>query len=239
MVTYDYFQKRLKQLREELKTVCDRCGRKDFEQIEILPVTKNQPAEVLNWVLESGLKRVGENRVQEATEKKKSNPVPLVWDLIGHLQSNKVNMAIQVFDRIQSIDSIALAKKVNSALERRKEEELRIVAERYPILLQVNTAEDSHKHGCTVEEVYPLLEVILKECNHLRVEGLMTIGPLTEDKGVVRKAFAALRVVRDELEERFGEKLPTLSMGMSDDWMIAVEEGSTLLRIGSYLLGQR
>ena len=152
------------------------------------------------------------------------------WELVGHLQSNKVKPAVECFDRVQSVDSIKLLTK----LDRECEAHQKIM----PILLEVNTGRDPAKYGIMPEATAATFEAVLA-CKHLHVEGLMTIAPLSKDKSVARQAFTDLRKLRDQLEQQYNLALPELSMGMTNDLEEAIAEGSTLVRIGTALFGER
>jgi pyridoxal phosphate enzyme (YggS family) len=179
-----------------------------------------------------GLQAVGENRVQEAAEKKaRCGDLKVGWELIGSLQTNKARLAVQVFDRIQSVDR----PKLVAALQRHCEEQGKV---RFPVLLQVNAGNDPAKHGADPQDVDTLLDAALA-APALDVEGLMTIAPLSDDPDVARRTFRRLREIRDGLEARRGIRLPELSMGMTSDLEIAIEEGSTLVRVGTALFGER
>lgn len=201
-----------------------------MSSVTLLPVTKTHPAEAAAYVARAGLRSVGENRVQEAEEKRLQVSTPLSWELIGHLQSNKAKAAARTFERVQSVDS----EKLVAALDRGAAAENKTLA----ILLQVNAGYDPAKSGVEPEAAATLLEAALKAA-HLRVEGLMTIAPLSEDPDVARRTFARLRKVRDGLATQFGVELRELSMGMTGDLEIAIEEGSTLVRVGTALFGRR
>lgn len=196
-----------------------------------MPVTKTWGPEVIAWCAAAGLHRVGENRVQEALEKQQQATASVGWELIGHLQSNKAKLAVAHFARVQSVDSAKLLRQ----LDRYAGEE----AKRFSVLLQVNAGDDPAKFGVSVDEAPALLEAALA-CEHLQVDGLMTIAPLdNDDLAVARRCFARLRETRDRLAHDFGTPLPVLSMGMSGDWAEAIAEGSTLIRVGSALFGHR
>jgi hypothetical protein len=195
-----------------------------------LPVTKTNPAAAAEYVSRYGLAAVGENRVQEAIEKRALVPGPLRWELIGHLQSNKARLAATHFDRIQSVDS----EKLLTALDRAAAE----LGKKLPVLLQINAGNDPAKFGAEPAAAPGLLEFALRR-PHLQVDGLMTIAPLSPDPAVAQRTFANLRLIRDGLRARFGVPLRELSMGMTGDLEAAVAEGSTLLRIGSALFGPR
>jgi len=197
-----------------------------------MAVTKRHPAEAAEWALEAGLKHLGENRVQELAEKRpKVTDERGKWELIGPLQRNKARLAIQHADRIQTVERIKLAR----ALDRICGEEGR---ERLPVLMQVNVSGDPAKSGCAPEGARALLEAITAS-THLDLEGLMTIGELTEDTERIRSTFRDLRELRDRLSTETGFALPVLSMGMTGDLEIAIEEGSTLIRVGTALFGER
>lgn len=223
------FAERLSRVRKRIHRAARASGR-DPASVRILPVTKTLPAAAVIAAREAGLTSVGENRVQEAVAKMAEVDPPVRWELIGHLQSNKVRAAVRHFDRIQSVDTCKLLDQV----DRHAAEADRVM----PILLQINAGRDPAKFGADTDEAAALLEHALT-CRHLQVDGLMTIAPFSDDPAVARNAFARLRRCRDEFEMRFGHPLPELSMGMSGDLEAAVEEGSTLLRLGTILFGPR
>lgn len=231
MIQYKNFLENLARIRDEIAGACEVVERR-VESVMLLPVTKTYSAEVVGYVSRAGIGVAGENRVQEAAEKKAQVKGDLRWELIGHLQSNKVGLALKTFDRIQSVDSEGLLFKLNSAVE--TEGSGRIL----PILLQVNAGDDPAKYGVSCEELDGLLEIALG-LKHLKVEGFMTIPRLSEDLGVAERTFNRLRIKRDELTAKFNVKLPELSMGMSGDFVEAIKAGSTIVRIGSGLFGAR
>ncbi len=220
---------RISRVRERIERAAMRAGR-DPAQVNLLPVTKTLPATAVLAAHQAGLTAIGENRVQEAITKKKEVDAPIRWELIGHLQSNKVKAATLTFDRIQSVDS---PKRLDQ-IDRQAAEASKVM----PVLLQINAGRDPAKFGAELEAVPALLEHAL-QCTHLQIDGLMTIGPLDEDPTVARETFARLRTCRDRMVQTFGCPLPELSMGMSGDFEAAVEEGSTLLRLGTILFGKR
>ena len=229
LIDFPTFQQRADALIQRIHERCGAVGR-DPREVTLLPVTKNHPATAADFAARHGFARVGENRVQEAVEKRPLVGAPLRWDLIGHLQSNKAKLATTHFDRIQSVDS----EKLLNALDRAAAE----LEKKLPVLLQVNAGNDPAKFGIEPADAPRLLEVALAK-SHLTVDGLMTIAPLSEDPAVARRTFANLRTLRDELSARFGVSLRELSMGMSGDLDAAIEEGSTLVRIGTALYGPR
>lgn len=230
MITYELFCCNCQRVEARIAEACLRCGR-DSEAVKLLPVTKNHPREALEYALRYGFDAIGENRVQEAMEKHLDcATLDIHWELIGHLQSNKVAKAVDIFDRIQSVDSEKLARKLNTTAEE--------YGRCLPILLQVNAGEDPQKFGVSCEAVPALLEQVMILSN-LRVDGLMTIAPLDGDADSARRCFERLRQTRDFLAERFGLPLAELSMGMSDDLEAAVAAGSTQIRVGTALFGER
>lgn len=229
LIDYSLFQQRADELRQRVRASCTAAGR-DPRDIAILPVTKNHPAEAVEYAARSGFLSVGENRVQEAVEKRAQTPVAVRWELIGHLQSNKAKLAASNFQRIQSVDS----EKLLTALDRAAGEAGAVLS----ILLQVNAGNDPAKFGVEPADAPRLLEFALAK-SHLKVEGLMTIAPLAEDPAVARRTFANLRSIRDQLVAQSGAPLRELSMGMSGDLDDAIAEGSTMIRVGSALFGPR
>ena len=228
MVSFEEFSQNLRRLKERVESACASCGR-GAADVKILPVTKNHPADAALYALRSGIAAVGENRVQEAEQK-----IPLAsglqWELIGHLQSNKAKKAAELFDRIESVDSVHLAQKLDSAAAS--------LGKNLRVLLQINAGRDPAKFGAEIEDAPSLLEKVL-EMQNLKVEGLMTIAPLDENLDSASRAFANLRNLRDKLRADFGVGLEELSMGMSGDLERAVAEGSTIVRVGTFLFGQR
>lgn len=225
------FLNSVKALQERINSTCKKCGREP-QEVTLMAVTKRHPVEAAEWALEAGLWHLGENRVQELAEKRpKVADKRGKWELIGPLQRNKARLAIQHADRIQTVERIKLAR----ALDRICGEEGR---ERLPVLMQVNVSGDPAKSGCAPEGARALLEAITASA-HLDLEGLMTIGELTEERELIRATFRDLRELRDRLSSETGFSLPVLSMGMTGDLEIAIEEGSTLIRVGTALFGER
>jgi hypothetical protein len=230
MISEFEFRSNLGEVRERLEQACERSGRR-FDEVTLMAVTKTHPVTAAEYAFGAGLTHVGENRVQELADKRPLLRSGLQWELIGPLQSNKARQAVLHADRIQTVDRL----KIVRVLDRICTEEARAVL---PVLLQVNTAEDPAKHGCAEADALQVAEAIWAS-PHLRLEGLMTIGELTEEEGMARRTFSRLRLLRDRLEGAAGLPLPVLSMGMTADLEWAVEEGSTLIRVGSALFGER
>src|SRR5579863_9835520 len=226
---YESFRRRADALRARIAEACARAGRPATE-VKLLAVTKSQPPQAVEWAARYGLPAVGENRVQEAVEKRSRTAASVAWELIGHLQSNKAKLAARHFERVQSVDSV----KLLDVLDR----EAAALGRVLPILLQVNAGLDPAKSGAEPGEAPALLDAALERKN-LRLEGLMTIAPLAGGPEAARRTFARLREIRDQLAPRAGARLAELSMGMSGDLEEAVAEGSTLVRIGTALFGSR
>lgn len=220
---------------EILERICSAaraCARKP-EDIKLMAVSKNHQLEELLLASEY-VPLIGENRIQEAQGKRvgwpPDNKTP--WHLIGHLQRNKARKALEIFDAIESVDSQGLARMLDRILTE-------VGRSGYPIFIEVNMSGELSKNGIGPSEAESLLEAILTYCPNLRVEGLMTIGPLTDDPASVRAAFTGLRVLRDRLRAASGLPLNELSMGMSGDFAAAIEEGSTIVRVGTAIFGPR
>ena len=229
MINYPEFKENLSVVRARVARACELSARPE-STVSLLPVTKNHPVEAIDYAVRSGLKAVGENRVQEASDKRGSYTDKVRWELIGHLQSNKAQDAVATFDRIQSIDSLKLLRR----LDRFAGEQGKNLA----ILLQCNTGKDPNKYGFAEEELPTGFEAALKMPN-LQVDGLMTIAPLDNNPEVAGAAFNSLRELRDTLSERFAVPLPELSMGMTGDLELAIAAGSTQIRVGTALYGER
>lgn len=226
---FEEFRRRADAIRSRIVEVCRRAGRNPAD-VEMLAVTKSHPALAAEFAARHGLRAVGENKVQEAVDKRAKTTARVAWELIGHLQSNKAHIAAQHFDRIQSVDSA----KLLGILDR----EAAALGKTLPVLLQVNAGLDPAKSGVGPDEARPLLDAALGMKN-LRVDGLMTIAPLEGGLDTARRTFAALREIRDRLSLGSGVPLRELSMGMSADMDAAVAEGSTIVRVGSALFGAR
>ncbi len=208
---------------------CARAGR-DPASVSVVAVSKTFPAERVRELLACGHDLFGENRVQEALEKISRVGAGARWHLVGHLQGNKARHAVGAFELIHSVDDLDLAREIaRRALARG------IVQ---PVLVQLNLSHEATKSGAGEEAALPLLEAASR-LPGLEVRGLMTIPPPVDDPEGSRPWFARLREIRDRAESSAGLRLPELSMGMSDDFEVAVEEGATLVRIGRALFGER
>lgn len=228
-IEYEIFKARADALHRRIAQACARAGR-SANEVTLLPVTKTHPVDAAHYAARYGFAAVGENRVQEGVEKRAAGPAGLRWELIGHLQSNKAKLAAAHFERVQSVDSEKLLRTLNQAAGD--------LGRKLAVLLQINAGQDPAKFGIEPAEAPRLLEFALQQ-PHLRVEGLMTIAPLSDDPAVATRTFANLRTIRDDLAKRFGVSLKELSMGMTGDLEAAVLEGSTQVRIGTALYGPR
>ena len=224
------FSEILAGVRAKIAAACAKAGR-DPSEVEIIAVTKTHGEEVVREAWENGLSIVGENKVQEAAWKKPASVSGPSWHLIGHLQSNKVRHALELFDFIHSVDSVKLADRINLIADE--------IGAQPHILLEVNVSGEKSKSGMKPEEVEPTVRHILEACPRITLEGLMTMAPFSEDPEEARPYFRRLRELRNHLEQELGIGLPRLSMGMSGDYEVAVEEGATWVRLGTVLFGER
>ena len=220
----------LAEVRGKIDAAAKRAGR-DPAEVEIIAVTKTHGADVVKEAWDAGLAIVGENKVQEAAWKKPASVTGPLWHLIGHLQGNKVRPALELFDFIHSVDSLKLIERIETIAED-------MGAEPH-ILLEVNVSGEKSKSGMKPDEAASCVEAILARCGRITLEGLMTMAPFSENPEDARPYFRALRELRDRLEVQFGIRLPRLSMGMSGDYEVAVEEGATWVRLGTVLFGER
>jgi PLP dependent protein len=216
-------------VRGEIASAARRAGR-DPSAIRLVAVSKTHPADAVVQAAAAGQTIFGESRVQEARDKIPTCPSGLDWHFIGHLQKNKVRQALPLFSFFHSIDSVALAQAIDRiAGENGKPAEG---------LLEVNVSGEETKHGFTPDELRKGFAALGK-LPHLRIRGLMTMAPYSENPEDARPVFRALRELRDELQSAHNHPLPELSMGMSGDFVPAIEEGATLVRVGSSIFGTR
>jgi len=199
------------------------------EAVKIIGATKGIDIERIRIAYENGIKIFGENRVQEAEKKISSFKEP-VWHMIGHLQTNKVKKALNLFDMIQSVDSVKLAEEIDKRAYK--------MNKKVKVLIEVNTSGEDTKYGFQREELLRGFEKILSLKN-LDIKGLFTIGPYPPDERRSRKSFSELRELRDKLETEYNLKLKELSMGMSEDFVYAIKEGATMIRLGRIIFGER
>jgi PLP dependent protein len=219
-------QANLNFVRKRISMACQRVGRSPAE-VTLIAVTKTVKPPEIETAFNLGIRNFGENRIQEAAEKIDAlgylKPGP-VWHMIGHLQSNKVKAALDLFDVIQSVDSLGLAEAINQRAQGK--------TEKVPVFLQINIAGETTKSGFSLEESGSSF-LAIRKLPRLEVRGLMTIAPQVENPEQVRPVFRRLRELRDSFQ------LQHLSMGMTDDFEVAVEEGATMIRIGRAIFGER
>ena len=223
-MSFEALPERLAQVRADVARLAS-------QPVTIVAVTKGFGNEAIRAAVAAGVVDIGENRVQEALQKQEelgagSQELGIRWHLIGHLQRNKAKHVPGRFELVHSVDSLALATEVDKR------------ASGLRVLLQVNVASEEQKSGCTPQEA-PGLARQIAALGNLRLEGLMTVGPFTDDVDVQRRVFRGLRQLRDTIKEENGVWLPTLSMGMSGDYATALAEGATVIRLGTALFGPR
>ena len=219
----------LEGVHEQITQAAAKAGR-PVNEIELVAITKKHPAEKVREAVEAGHALFGESRIQEARTKIPELPSNLRWHFVGHLQKNKIRHALPLFELFHGVDSLALAQE----MERIAAEE----GEHPRVLLEVNVAGEGSKFGFKAETLRAEIGSLLA-LPRLSIEGLMCIPPLTEEAEASRKFFVRLRDLRNSLEKEFGVKFPHLSMGMTQDFWIAVEEGATLVRVGTAIFGER
>lgn len=226
----DVLKERLFSIREQIVKVAEKAGR-DPASVRLLAVSKTFPAEDIRTVFGFGQIEFGENRVQELETKVPVLPAEICWHLIGHLQSNKADKAVALADFIHSVDSLKLLGKIDTAAEKREKIQ--------KILLEVNVSGEESKFGISGYDALRELVRRSMDLKHVKLSGLMTMAPLGADGSVLHATFGGLRVFRDRLQDEFGIVLPELSMGMSGDYAAAIEEGATIVRIGTAIFGGR
>lgn len=223
------FADRLAGIHARMSAACARAGR-CMDEVQLVSVSKTRSPDEVERAAQCGLELFGENRVQEAAAKIPLCSSKLHWHLIGHLQSNKVSPAVHLFEMIHSLDSLSLLQRVNTACE--------IEGRHLPVLLEVNVSGEASKFGLPPDGVRSVIQAAA--ClGQVEIKGLMTIPPPSEESERMRVYFRALRCLRDQLRDQTGLLLPELSMGMSGDFEVAIEEGATFVRIGTDLFGPR
>ncbi len=229
--TAEDFARNLEQVEQRIAAACARAGR-ERAQVRLLPVSKTVDEPRMRAAIEAGMRSFGENKVQEAKAKSAAlADVPgLSWSVIGHLQTNKAKDAVAFADEFQALDSLRLA----GALDRR----LQAAGRTLDVFVQVNTSDEQSKYGLAPQEVPAFLEA-LPQYPGLRVRGLMTLAVFSPDQAAVRACFVRLRELRDRLRESVDGSLEELSMGMSGDFELAIEEGATVVRVGQAIFGRR
>jgi PLP dependent protein len=219
----------LEQIEKHIHAACDRAGR-PRDSVLLLAVSKTHPPETIREAVNLGITHFGENKIQEAKAKLPNCPGKARWHFIGHLQSNKCRDAVELFEMIQGVDSLAIAQEINKRAEQ--------ASKTMPILLEVNVAGEGSKFGYKPEQMLAELEA-LNALPRLEIHGLMAIPPYTPVPEKARPYFQKLRELKQQAEAALGASLPHLSMGMSGDFEVAIEEGATIIRIGTALFGKR
>lgn len=223
-------QQALDEVRRRIDQACERGGRSN--DVTLVAVTKGHSVEAMEGARDAGLRIIGENRVSEALAKREAvGDLGLAWHMVGHLQRNKVRDALGLFDLIQSVDSLRLARTIQQEAEKQDR--------RVEVLVQINASREEQKHGFAVEEAVRAVDEIVK-LDRVRVVGIMTMAALTDDSRILRDTFQRARDVFERCRDEVGRFEPRyLSMGMTNDYEIAVEEGSNMVRLGTALFGER
>ena len=219
----------LDSIQQRIRAACDRAGR-DAASVTLLGVTKGQPPEAVTEAGRLGLAFFGENKIQEAKAKIPLCAGRLRWHFIGHLQTNKCRDAVELFEMIESVDSLHVAQEISKRAEQ--------ASKTMPILLEVNLAGESSKFGYSPEKLLAELSQI-NALPRLEIHGFMTVPPYTTNAENVRPVFRRMRELKERAEQALGAPLPHLSMGMSGDFEVAIEEGATIVRVGTALFGPR
>lgn len=222
-------QENLNRLRQKIKEICQKCNRKP-EEITLVAVSKNNPVSAIEEAFKYGVKDFGENKAQELRDKFEVKSHGIIWHFIGHLQTNKVKYVVKAAELIHSVDS----QKVLDEINKRAASENKI----QKILFEVNTSDESNKYGLKNFEDLKMLAFAAEELSNVKALGLMTMAPYTDDKKIIRDCFVQLRLWKDKLNE-MGYDYSELSMGMTNDFDIAIEEGSSIIRIGTAIFGER
>ena len=223
------FADTLNSVRQRIAAACQRTGRAE-DSVTLLAVSKSHPPETIRAAVDAGQVHFGENKIQEAKAKIPLSPGKARWQFIGHLQSNKVRDAVELFEMIQGVDSLAIAREISKRAEQ--------AAKTIPILLEVNVAGEASKFGYQPEQLLAELND-LNALPRIEIHGLMAIPPFSPVPEKSRPYFQRLRELKARAEAVLGAPLPQLSMGMSGDFEVAIEEGATIVRIGTALFGER
>ncbi len=224
--------KRIQNIQKRIKEAADGCGR-DPSTVRLVAVSKTIPVNRVREAIEAGVTVLGESYVQEAREKfNQLATCPVSWHFIGHLQSNKAKYAVRLFDMIHSVDTLKLARELNKQSQKN--------AKVQNILIQINISKESSKSGVDAQNVLDLIDTV-RHLENLSVKGLMTMPPFFNDPEKARPYFSALRNLRDRIRQETPPEvaLDELSMGMTGDFEVAIQEGATLVRIGTAIFGER
>ena len=220
----------LESVNARIDAACKRAGR-DAKEVKLIAVTKTHGADTVREAHAEGLRLIGENKVQEAMFKKPECPSSLEWHLIGHLQTNKVRHALMTFDYFHSIDSVKLLDKIEQVAEE--------MGLKPKVLLEVNVAGEKSKTGMKIEDVPVVLEHAMMHCPRIDIQGFMTMAPFSPKAEDARPYFRRLKELQVSMRKASGLFLGELSMGMSGDFEVAIEEGATFIRLGTVLFGER
>ena len=223
------FADNLNSVRQRITAACQRAGRAE-DSVTLLAVSKSHPPETIRAAVDAGQIHFGENKIQEAKAKIPLSPGKARWQFIGHLQSNKVRDAVELFEMIQGVDSLAIAREISKRAEQ--------ASKTVPILLEVNVAGEASKFGYQPEQLLAELND-LNALPRIEIHGLMAIPPFSPVAEKSRPYFQRLRELKSRAEAALGAPLPQLSMGMSGDFEVAIEEGATIVRVGTALFGER
>lgn len=221
----------LQDVETKIQGACQRAGR-SRDEITLIAVSKTKPTEMLAEIYQEGVRDFGENKVQELTDKYEQLPQDINWHMIGHLQRNKVKYIVDKVKLIHSVDSLRLAEAIEQEAVKKN-----VVVD---VLIEVNVAEEESKFGLIVDHVIPLLEQIAT-FSHIRVKGLMTIAPFVENPEENRSVFARLKQLSVDIAQKNIDNISVdiLSMGMTNDYEVAIEEGATMVRVGTGIFGER
>lgn len=221
----------LHQVQENIKKACEKANR-DLAEVTLIAVSKTKPVSMLQEAYDEGVRTFGENKVQEIMDKYGQLPQDIEWHMIGHLQRNKVKYIADKVTMIHSLDSLRLAETIESEASKHN----RVI----PVLIEVNVAMEESKFGISVDEVLPFVQELFK-FPHLRVDGLMTIAPYVENPEENRQIFRKLKKLSVDIEEKNinNINMSVLSMGMTGDYQVAIEEGATMVRVGTGIFGER
>lgn len=221
----------LQNVKKCVQEACERANR-EREEVTVIAVSKTKPISMLKEIYDEGVRNFGENKVQELTEKYEQLPQDIKWHMIGHLQRNKVKYIVDKVELIHSVDSVRLAETIEQEAAKKN-----VIVN---ILLEVNVAEEESKFGLKIDEVLPVIEEIAT-FPHIRIKGLMTIAPYVENPEENRDIFARLRKLSVDINEKNIDNVSVgiLSMGMTNDYEVAIEEGATMIRVGTGIFGER
>ncbi|UCD17677.1 MAG: YggS family pyridoxal phosphate-dependent enzyme [Candidatus Zixiibacteriota bacterium] len=226
---FDFIEENIKIIMDQIEVAAGRSGRSAGE-ITLVAISKTHLAAAIEAAISYGITDIGESRIQEAEPKITSLGNIARWHMVGHLQTNKAKKAVRLFDMVQSVDSLKLARELDKAAAAQ--------GKILECLLEVNSSKESAKFGVVPGQALEAVEK-MRALTHLRLCGVMTIGPFTDNKEKIRSSFRSTRRIFDRAREIAGNRFAVLSMGMSDDFELAIEEGSTMIRIGTAIFGPR